>query len=71
MSSKNRDKLYTRALKFVLKENEANVSILQRHFSIGFSRAGRLLDLMEDNGKVGPYRGSQPREILVKENPEL
>jgi S-DNA-T family DNA segregation ATPase FtsK/SpoIIIE len=43
----------------------ASVSLLQRRFRIGYTRAARLIDAMEDNGIVGPYEGSKPREVLI------
>jgi DNA segregation ATPase FtsK/SpoIIIE, S-DNA-T family len=42
--------------------------MLQRRFRIGFSRAGRLIDLMEQDGIIGPADGARPREILVPKN---
>lgn len=60
-----KDELYEDAVKAVLETRHASVSVLQRRFGLGYSRAARLIDMMEEEGIVGPYRGSKPREILV------
>jgi len=59
------DEYFEAALRLVLERQEASVSILQRRFKIGWSRAGRLMDMMYRLGIVGPYEGSKPRQILV------
>jgi S-DNA-T family DNA segregation ATPase FtsK/SpoIIIE len=61
----DRDELFDEAARFVLQSGQASTSMLQRRFRIGFSRAGRLIDLMERDGIIGPADGSKPREILV------
>ena len=61
----SKDELYEDAVKIVLETRHASVSVLQRRFGLGYSRAARLIDMMEEEGIVGPYRGSRPREILV------
>jgi S-DNA-T family DNA segregation ATPase FtsK/SpoIIIE len=50
----------------VVSEGKASASYLQRRMRIGFSRAARLIDLMEREGILGPAQGSKPREVLVK-----
>ena len=60
-----KDELFDEAVKMVLETKQASVSILQRRLGLGYTRAARLIDAMEDEGIVGPYRGSKPREILV------
>ena len=46
----------------------ASISFLQRRMGVGFSRAGKLIDLMSRDGLLGPQRGSKPREVLVSED---
>jgi DNA segregation ATPase FtsK/SpoIIIE, S-DNA-T family len=60
-----KDELFDEAARFVVSSGQASTSMLQRRFRIGFSRAGRLVDMMEREGIVGPADGSKPREILV------
>jgi len=59
------DDLYEKALRLILDCKKASVSLIQRRMKIGYARAGRLMDLMEDRGIVGPYQGSKPRQLLV------
>jgi DNA segregation ATPase FtsK/SpoIIIE, S-DNA-T family len=61
----DRDDLFDEAVRFVVQAGQASTSMLQRRFRIGFSRAGRLVDLMERDGIVGPAEGSKAREIRV------
>ena len=60
-----KDDLYDEALRLVIETNQASVSILQRRMRLGYTRAARLIDMMEQDGVIGPYCGSKPREILV------
>jgi len=60
-----KDELYDEAVKVILQTRQASVSMLQRRLGLGYTRAARLVDMMEEEGIVGPYRGSKPREILV------
>jgi len=59
------DPLWEDAVRFVIDRGQASTSMLQRRFSIGFQRASRLLDMMEERGIVGQRDGSRPREVLV------
>lgn len=61
------DPLYEEAVRTVLREKQASVSLLQRKLRVGYARAGHLIDLMERRGVVGPHRGSKPREILLSQ----
>ena len=62
------DPLYDEAARLVVKEKMASISFLQRRMGVGFSRAGKLIDMMSRDGLLGPQRGSKPREVLVSED---
>ncbi|MDC3414083.1 DNA translocase FtsK [Aquibacillus sp. 3ASR75-11] len=59
------DDVYDDAVQLVIDMQSASVSMLQRRFRIGYTRAARLIDAMEERGIVGPYEGSKPRVVLV------
>ncbi|GIW65152.1 MAG: hypothetical protein KatS3mg093_131 [Candidatus Parcubacteria bacterium] len=59
------ESLLKQAIQIVLEANKASTSLLQRRLKIGYARAARLLDLMEEKGIVGPQEGSKPRKILI------
>ena len=59
------DELYEDAVQLVAELQTASVSMLQRRFRIGYTRAARLIDEMEKRGIVGPYEGSKPRQVLI------
>src|SRR6056297_3051748 len=63
----DKDELYDEAVKLVVNYR-ASISMLQRRLHIGHSRAARLIDHMEEEGIVGPYAGSKPREVLISED---
>ncbi len=64
------DDLYDEAVLMVRQAQKASASLLQRRLSVGYARAARLLDLMEERGVVGPGEGAKPREVyLDKEDP--
>ncbi|RKD75324.1 DNA translocase FtsK [Sinobaca qinghaiensis] len=58
------DSLYDEAVAFVVERQSASVSMLQRKFRVGYTRAARLIDAMEERGIVGPYGGSKPRDVI-------
>jgi S-DNA-T family DNA segregation ATPase FtsK/SpoIIIE len=60
------DPKYDEAVKVVLTTGQASASYLQRRLRLGYSRAARLIEMMEANGIVGPSQGSKPREILIR-----
>ena len=63
--------LYNDIVEFVVTQGKASASLLQRRFHLGYNRAARCIDLLEERGIIGPSRGSKPREVLVKvENKE-
>ncbi|MDI9474029.1 MAG: DNA translocase FtsK, partial [Bacillota bacterium] len=62
-----KDELLPQAAQIVVENGRASASFLQRHLRIGYTRAARLIDIMESLGIVGPHQGSKPREILVTE----
>jgi S-DNA-T family DNA segregation ATPase FtsK/SpoIIIE len=64
----DKDDLYNEAVRIVLETRQASVSILQRRLRLGYNRAGRIIDMMESEGIVGPHQGSKPREILVEQD---
>ncbi len=59
------DELFDEAARLVVAERQGSASFLQRRMRIGFSRAARLIDIMEQEGLLGPPQGSKPREVLV------
>ena len=63
----DRDELFNEALKLVVRHQQGSVSLLQRRLKIGYARAARLIDQLEDAGHVGPFDGSKAREVLVDE----
>ncbi|HEY1250941.1 MAG TPA: DNA translocase FtsK 4TM domain-containing protein [Thermoanaerobaculia bacterium] len=62
------DPLYDEAARLVVREKMASISFLQRRMGVGFSRAGKLIDMMARDGLLGPPRGSKPREVLVADD---
>ncbi len=61
------DPLYQEAKKMVIEAKKASASFLQRRLRIGYARAARLLDILEERGIVGPGEGAKPREIYFKQ----
>jgi len=61
------DELFPDAVRLVVEIGQASVSMLQRRFRIGYTRAARLVDMMELRGVVGGYQGSKPREVLISQ----
>ena len=59
------DPLFDDAVEVLLETGQASVSMLQRRLKLGYSRAARLIDQMEERGVVGPFEGSKPRQLLV------
>lgn len=66
VASECADPLYEEVKRFVITSRRASTSLIQRKFSIGYARAARLIDVLEENCIIGPANGSKPREILVQ-----
>jgi S-DNA-T family DNA segregation ATPase FtsK/SpoIIIE len=64
----DRDPLFLEAAKIVVRTGQGSVSILQRRLKVGYSRAARLIDQLEQAGIVGPFDGSKARAVLVDEH---
>src|SRR5690348_14153907 len=62
------DPLLDRAIEVVVTAQSASVSLLQRRLRVGYTRAGRLIDMLERRGIISPYEGSKPRRVLVSEH---
>jgi S-DNA-T family DNA segregation ATPase FtsK/SpoIIIE len=62
---KHRDEVYAQAVEIVIREGRGSVSLLQRALGIGYGRAARLIDFMEQDGIVGVYAGSKSREVIM------
>lgn len=62
------DPLYNDVVDFAISTGKISASLIQRRFRIGFSRAVRMIDLLEERGIIGPQVGSKPREVLIKNN---
>ena len=64
-----KDEVYDEAKRVILETGQASVSMVQRRLGLGYTRAARLIDMMEEEGIVGPIRGAKPREVYLKEVP--
>ena len=64
------DPLYEEAKRVVIEARKASASLLQRRLRVGYARAARLIDMLEEKGVVGPGEGAKPREILIQTNAE-
>jgi len=65
-ADQEKDELYQEALKVILQTKQASVSIIQRKLRVGYTRAARIIDQMEDEGVIGGHNGAKPREILIE-----
>lgn len=68
-SDEDQDPMLEEAIQVVLESGKASTSLLQRRLKLGYARAARIVDLLEQNGIVGPADGAKPREILITEWP--
>jgi S-DNA-T family DNA segregation ATPase FtsK/SpoIIIE len=69
MAAADKDDLLEEAVKLVVEAGRASTSLLQRRLGIGYPRASRLMDQLEEEGVIGPSEGSRPREVFWKEEP--
>ena len=60
------DPLYNEIVDFAVQTGKISASLIQRRFRLGYNRAARIIDLLEERGIIGPVNGSKPREVLVK-----
>ena len=65
------DPMFEEAARLIVSSGSGSTSLIQRKFSIGYNRAGRLMDLMEKAGVVGAAHGSKPREVLIQDEMSL
>ena len=65
LANGEKDEFYDQAVRIIMESNQASVSILQRRLRLGYTRAARIIDAMEQEGVVGPFEGSKPRKILI------
>lgn len=68
MRGGERDELFAKAAELVLDSGQASVAMLQRRFKIGYQRAARIIDQMEEYRVIGPYEGTKPRQVLITRN---
>ncbi|MEA3421868.1 MAG: DNA translocase FtsK, partial [Acidobacteriota bacterium] len=67
VSMLEQDSLYDEAKQIVIESKKASASLLQRRLRVGYARAARLLDLLEDKGVIGPGDGAKPRKVYIQE----
>ena len=67
LSIEDRDSMFDDAARVIVTNQQGSASLLQRKLKLGYNRAGRLIDQMEDAGIVGPFEGSKPRQVLISD----
>lgn len=67
----DRDALFEEAAKLIVVHQQGSTSLIQRKFSIGYNRAGRLMDQLEAAGIVGAAQGSKPRDVFIQDEYSL
>ncbi|MDX1439944.1 MAG: DNA translocase FtsK, partial [Rubricoccaceae bacterium] len=70
-SDSERDELFVEAARVIVRSQQGSVSLLQRKLSVGYTRAARIVDQLEDAGIVGPFEGSKARDVLVADEIQL
>ena len=68
-NNNGKDQMFEDALRLICQHDKASASLLQRRLSVGYARAARILDQLEEAGIIGPAEGSKPRDVLIK-NPD-
>ena len=68
---KERDSMFEEAARLIVLNQQGSTSLIQRKFSLGYNRAGRIMDQLEAAGIVGPSEGSKPRQVLVMDEVQL
>ena len=66
-----RDSMFEEAARIIVINQQGSTSLIQRKFSIGYNRAGRIMDQLEAAGIVGPYQGSKARDVLIPDELSL
>lgn len=66
-SRMEKDALYDEVKQYVIQQQKASTSLVQRRFGVGVNRAGRIIDMLEEEGVIGPANGSKPREVYIQE----
>ncbi|MBE7032408.1 MAG: DNA translocase FtsK [Ruminococcaceae bacterium] len=66
--SGDKDELFVKAAELVFESGQASVAMLQRRYKIGYQRAARIIDQLEENRIIGPYEGTKPRQVLITRN---
>lgn len=64
------DPLYNEIVDYVIQAGKVSASLIQRKYRLGYNRAARIIDLLEERGIIGPQNGSKPREVLIKKETE-
>ena len=65
LSGGARDELFKEAARLIVREQQGSTSLIQRKMNLGYNRAGRIMDQLEDAGIVGPSEGSKPRQVRI------
>ena len=62
---------YNEVLDFAINAGKISASLIQRHFRVGYNKAARTIDTLEERGVIGPSNGSKPREVLIPKEEEI